>query len=575
LQASLDPTTCQRYGFENLSAPRRFGGFTPLHLLVLVAVAELSVTRLASEKLRPAKGVAGPTWFEVLDYAGLFLRYLGTALAVVVLAVKVVELLRPRAQDGAFPGLSRIWLAALLGLVAALAVAALVINPRMPLSFAFQSAWAAAILTMVVIALVRRHDLGAAIGIAVLAIPLLAHYAAHFVGYVLLTKEEVYDLELDKRADDWGLDLMVLSALVTPYCFAPRPIARSITRLPPIVVAMLLGGLAAVIVRRDYIDAMRLGELFVGVDLMPGVSQNDLALYLLALATLAWTLTSCTIADGESRRDVGLGVGLVVLGGYGFGWSLHLLLSVIGLGVILEAAPRLRDDEAPRGLRPRTPPIDDDAWQAWIAQLADALRKDQPGELKTVTVRGDDDAATTLLVGDRHGAPYKVRFGRLGGALVSIDVVCGREVAETTRATFTLYARPELSREPHPEPPPAGPPVHLDDAGFDARFRIRGDAAVVGALIDEPLRARATALLDGWVAWWHGVSLRYRVYPAIGAPLDHPVPVSDLAVRGAGTIERMAGTIEVLTSIAARGLQSPPGGEAQPAVLDGPPGGQR
>jgi len=85
------------------------------------------------------------------------------------------------------------------------------------------------------------------------------------------------------------------------------------------------------------------------------------------------------------------------------------------------------------------------------------------------------------------------------------------------------------------------------------------------AIFDEPLRARAAAMLDGWVAWWAGACLRYRVYPGLGAPLDHPAPLSELAIRGVGPVDRMVGVIDVLTSIAARGL--PASGEAEPEVL--------
>src|SRR6185436_5532851 len=137
-----------------------------------------------------------------------------------------------------------------------------------------------------------------------------------------------------------------------------------------------------------------------GVDLLPGVPDNEMALYLLGVATLCWTLTSCTLADGEARREVGLGLGLIVLGGHGFDSSLQFLLGVTGLMVMLDAAPRLREDETPHTLRARTPVIDDDVWQGWVSQLAGALRKDDPGEVKTVTVRGDDDSATTLVVGE-------------------------------------------------------------------------------------------------------------------------------------------------------------------------------
>lgn len=543
-------------------------------MLVLVAVAELSITRLAVPTLapKPRAGDAGdvvrepvPLWYEVLDNLGLFLLYFGTTLAVGVLALRAWELIR-RGRTTPVVAAGRIGLAASFAAVAVIAAIAMVAEPSPSMSLALHVAWAAAIVGVVAAALVRRDDLGVAIGLAAIALPLLVHFGAIFAGNVVLSEDELGEGSLIERSRDWGLRALVLAALVTPYCFSPRPMVRAVTRIAPITVAMLIGGLAAVLVRREYKAALDLASLGVGIDLAPGVPAGDMALYLLGIATLAWTLTACALADSEARREVGMGLGMVVLGGYGFDWPFHFLLGIVGMVVIAEAAPRLADEESPRALRPRTPPIDDEVWATWVQQLAAALRKED-ADVKSVTVRGDDDSATTVLVGERHGVPYKARFGRLGGALVSIDVVCGREVSEAARATFTLYARPD-GHEPHPAPPPAAPTVRVDDASFSARFRVRGDAAAVEALLDEPLRARATAMIDGWVAWWAGQSLRHRVYPAIGAPLDHPAPISDLAMRGAGATERMCATIELLCAIAARGLADVTAGEDEPAVLE-------
>jgi len=551
-----------------LSSPRRLAGLSPVHVLVLVAVAELSITRLAVPTLRPKPADVIPVWFEVLDNLGLFLLYFGTTLAAVVLALRAWDLFKSRAQVPVPAAIGRLGLAVALGACAVLAIVTVAVAPSSGLSFALHTAWALAIAGVVATAFAHRRDLGVAIGLAAIAVPLLLHYGAIFAGNVVLSEDELGDGSLIERAREWGLHALVIAALVTPYCFSPRPIIRAVSRVAPIAVALLIGGLGAVLVRRELKAAMDLASLGVGIDLGPGVPAGDMALYLLAIATIAWTLTACALAESEARREVGMGLGMIVLGGYGFEWPFHFLLGIVGMLVILDAAPRLAEEEAPRAVRPRTPVIDDEVWQSWIAQLVESLRKDDRGELRTVTVRGDDDSATTVVVGERHTVPFKARFGRIGGALVSIDVVCGREIDESERATFTLYARPDGTREAHPPPPPAAPTVQVDDESFAARFRVRGDADAVGAMLDPSLRARAAALLDGWTAWWAGAGLRFRVFPAIGAPLDHPVPLGDLAMRGAGTVDRMSGAIDLLTSIAARGLDAPADGQREPAVLD-------
>src|SRR5262249_5686420 len=86
------------------------------------------------------------------------------------------------------------------------------------------------------------------------------------------------------------------------------------------------------------------------------------------------------------------------------------------------------------------------------------------------------------------------------------------------------------------------------------RFKLRGNARAFERLLDEGLRARAIATLDGWLAYWDGEGLRYRVYPARGAPLDHPLPLSDLALGRPAPPERLVAVIELLVEIAARGV---------------------
>jgi hypothetical protein len=60
--------------------------------------------------------------------------------------------------------------------------------------------------------------------------------------------------------------------------------------------------------------------------------------------------------------------------------------------------------------------------------------------------------------------------------------------------------------------------------------------------------------------------MRYRVYPGRGAPLDHPVPLSDLALGRTASPDRLVAVIQLLVEIAERGIvrQAP----AAPTTLD-------
>jgi hypothetical protein len=309
-----------------------------------------------------------------------------------------------------------------------------------------------------------------------------------------------------------------------------------------------------VLLRHQYAVAIMVAKNGVGIDLGPGVSENQMGLYLLALATMVWTIASCALADTAPRRQVALGLVLIALGGYGYTWPLQYLLAVVGLVVMAEAAPALREAEAGVMLA-RTPVIDDGVWQTYVTALASGLRRGDAA-VSALTVRGDHDLTTSILVTERAGLPVKLRIERLDGAVVCLDVICGREVDERQSATFTVAARPDrlMAAGTHPEPPPSGAATRSGDEAFDQRFRLRGDGEQLLRVIDDGARARFAATIDGWVAWWDGRSLRYRVYPGAGAPIDHPIPISDLALRRAGQADRLVAVVELLAAVAATGL---------------------
>src|SRR6185295_16647194 len=106
-----------------------------------------------------------------------------------------------------------------------------------------------------------------------------------------------------------------VAGLATPYCFAPRPFARAVTRPLPVIVAMAVAAVGALLARSWYPAVAKAASLAIGVELTSAQPDPRLAMYLLAVATLVWTLVSCAIAPSVARRTVGVGLALVVLGG--------------------------------------------------------------------------------------------------------------------------------------------------------------------------------------------------------------------------------------------------------------------
>ena len=453
---------------------------------------------------------------------------------------------------------------AVLAAAAVLAAIPLVVATPAPLVAALELAFAAAVIALVSTVYGRERDLGVGVGLPVIAVPLLLH-TVNVLGTQFLWPEGAYDgtgADLARA----GLMSLCIAAMITPYCFAPRPFAHAVTRPLPVVIAMGVASLGAMLAKLAYPAAAKIATLAIGVELAPAATRADprFALYLLAIVTFVWTLVSCAFAGSAARRGIGAGLALVLLGGYAFRWPHHYLLPLLGVALIADAARRVRDEElAAMPLVSDTPPIADTVWSAYVGAVAQGLRRTL-GDVHSLTTRGDGGLASSVIVGEARGLSIRARIERVEGSVLALDVVLGRDIDELRGATLTVWAIPPRGLGVNPSGPPASPLIRSGDAEFDARFKLRGSAGALGALFDEALRARAVTTLDGWLAYWDREGLRYRVYPGRGAPLDHPLPLSDLAMgRLPPTAERLVAVVELLVDLAVRGV--PPEPRREPA----------
>jgi hypothetical protein len=557
-----------------LSRARRPSSFPLLQLLLLVGLAEVVINRVAVEGLRPGSAIhhvgggavqpptSVPTWHAALSYAGLFLYYFASTLALGVLVMRALDGLREARAERSRILPRSIALAGLV-VVGAFSVAT---PPDEFTRFLLETLFVTVVVVTVGGAVLASTDLAASVGTLLFASPLLIHYYGTIFKRSLISPEGLLDSDLPETVQRYGLVAACIAAIASPYCFAPRPLHRSLPRPVPLVVGLTVLSAGAFVVREMYPKALFLAQNAFGIDLGPGVAPSEMALMLLALATLAWTLTSTALSPDEPRREAGLGIGLVAMAGYGFAWPLAFLLGAAGLVAIGDALPRLG---AERG-GPRTPPIDDATWQAYVGGLTGALRA-KSEKVTAVTTRRDDDTQATVIVAERPAARLELRLERIGGALLCVDLLCGADAGDDEIAALTIAAREEgwMATGSHPEPPPADPPIRTGDDSFDRRFDCRGDGKALHTLFDEGLRARAAASLDGWLAYWPGRALRWRLYPGMGAPLDHPVPVSDLVLKraGAGAADRLASVVELVAELAARGDVASPAPAPEPETL--------
>jgi hypothetical protein len=535
-----------------------FARWTAIHALLVIAGLELGLNRVAVPMLRPTSGVP-PAWHTALDYAGLFLFYFAGALAAAALVASSAAAIVARRgwRDAVAHGLVIV--------AAALTVVPLVVTASPGLVIALELALAAALLALGVTVYGRGRDLGIAVGFPVLIAPLLLHVAA-VLGAGLLWPEPGYERVGAGIARTALLGLCV-AAMITPYCFAPRPFARAVTRPGPVIAAIAVAGAGAVVLAvGGYGFASRLAARALGVELAEARTDPRLALYLLAIVTLAWTIASCALATTRARRTVGLGLSFIVLGGYAFQWPHHYSLPLLGAALIAEAARTVREEElAALPLEADTPSIADPIWASYIGAVAHGLRSFLT-EVHTLTTRDEGGLTSSVIVGECRGLPARVRIERVAGSVLALDVAIGREIDEAREATVTVWAIQPRGLGASPAAPPAAPAIRTGDAAFDERFKVRGSQRAAEVLLDAALRERAVALLDGWLALWGSEGLRYRVYPGRSAPLDHPIPLSDLALgQIPPTAHRLVGVIELLMAMAERAL--PPAPRGEPAAL--------
>jgi hypothetical protein len=529
---------------------------TAIHVLLLVALLEVAINRIAVPMLRPAKGTP-PWWHTGLDYVGLFLLYFAGVLAALVIFTRAYQAI----VDG--PELRWRITHGVAGVAALIAATPLVIATPPELTIVLELAFGAAIVAMIVATIGRHRELGLQIGLPIIAVPLLLHTAnaigSRFIWF------DTFDTP-SNQLQHAGVVALALAALVSPYAFAPRPFARAVTKPGPVLLAMGCAAIGAIATRMMYPTMAKAAALAIGIELTAGQPDPRLALYLLAVATLVWTLVSCALSPSEGRRQVFAALTLVLCGGYEFHWPHHYLLPLLGFMLAADASRRVRDEEL--ALMPfthETPPVTDSVWATYIASVVQGLKRTL-GDVHSLTTRGDAGLTSSVIVAEVEGLPVRAKIERIEGCVLALDIVVGREIDEVRGATVTLWAIPERSLGLNPAGPPAAPLFKTGDRELDLRFKVRGSALAFNKLFDEDLRSRAMTTLDGWLAYWDAEGLRYRVYPGRGSPLDHPLPLSDLALNRPTNPERLVAVIELLVELGKRGIKHVP--VSAPAELD-------
>jgi hypothetical protein len=500
-------------------------------VLLAVAAVELVLNRLAVPVLRPPGVVQ--TWHRNLDSVGLFVFHLATVLALVVGALETTDLfLRP----GRFPAAPRILVAIAATLFFGLAAWGVFLPAPPILSFHLESCFTLLLLLLGMALAMRPGDPLVKLALVILTVPFLLHYYGTFA--LRMVVGDARGSALPDRMRDLGQWSVAAAGIGVALCLADRPLWRSLVRPGPVAIAGFVGTVLAVVMVRYQDVGLELASKGLGIELGPGPPAPMIAAFVLAAVAMTWAIVSALTAATPARRRLGLGMALVCIGGYAFAWPLTLLTVVAGALAIVGAGTEIGAEAAPAAPPPVIAPA---AWQAYVEAVAAELGG-------TVT-----HAAGASLVRGQHGVvPYDLRLACSDHPILELTfgAVPGGD------PELTLASRPEGLRHGRGAAPPAtaAPVVRTGDHAFDLRFRVHAGGGLAARLIDEGLRARATAVLDGWVAIWPGAALRYHVEPGRGAPLDHPLPLSELRTGAPADTARLVSVFELCAELAGRAI---------------------
>ncbi|MCP4447390.1 MAG: hypothetical protein GY811_18880 [Myxococcales bacterium] len=522
-------------------------------LLLLVTVAELVIYRLLVPALRPRADVEPALWHSALSYIGLFLFYFASALAVGVVAHQLWQVATGKDRFARFVSMpmSAVGIAFLV-----LASTSIVTPPSPGVTFLLEGSFALTLFLLLVGQWFRRGDTGVAIGLVFVALPLIVHfYSPLTVRYV--AGEEALFNGLTDEIENVGRWLVLLAALSMPYFFGARPFFLRAARLPPLIAAMMVALLGAALIRNDYETGMELAQNGLGISAGPAAPGSRIALYLMALSAVAWTFVNCVTAPSEQRRNIGVGIALVIGGGYAFSWPLQYLAGLAGFLTIARAANTVRAEELSL-LPANVPSIDDDVWQGYLGLVVDRLREtlgeDYREPIKVLSVRGDGGQTRSYFVYEHRNIPVTVTVERNSGSVVGLDVRCGEGAVEGQPLWSVHRSVVADNGLVHPPPPNSmAEPTRVGKlpAALAEGYVVRDRAQWSKALFAGDLGERVGSMMPGWVACWSEGTLRSQIYPGRGAPLSRPVPIVALASgQDAASPDALVELLELLVDLA-------------------------
>ena len=259
---------------------RRVAQLDLVPIFLLVVLVELALNRLAVPVLRPPGAQSPPTWHLYLDRIGLFVFYLASTLALGVGTSLVVEIVQRRER---LPRVVRIGIGALGGAFLLLATWAILGRPPRLMGFHLETALTTLLVFLGFALTMRPIDGRGRVALFLVTLPFLVHYYGTFAMRIFLGLEAAQSSSLPDQLRQIGIYALAGAAILSPLCFAPRPLVRSLTRSAPLGVAVFVGTISALVLRQHYEVGMEIASRGLGIEIGPAAPAPTLALYVAAM----------------------------------------------------------------------------------------------------------------------------------------------------------------------------------------------------------------------------------------------------------------------------------------------------
>ena len=166
---------------------------------------------------------------------------------------------------------------------------------------------------------------------------LLIPYVVHFFGFLffaLLQEENGFWNGTIESIRLWTQIFIGLSLLVVTVCFLERPLLSEVTRILPFVIAMVVSLTARIFIQHGYAHFSETFERGFGIVLSTSPGWKLQLVYVLLVTLFAWNISMRFFSEKHNQNQLGIGLSLIVFGGFSFSWPMQYLSCLAGFMMI-------------------------------------------------------------------------------------------------------------------------------------------------------------------------------------------------------------------------------------------------